>query len=455
MTFEDLNLNTALKNALRDMQLTTPTTIQRKIFSVIMSGRDTIGIAQTGTGKTYAYLLPCLRNWKFNKALTPQIMIMVPTRELVFQVVEETKKLTKYMEVSIVGAYGGTNIKTQMNALHQGADLVIGTPGRLMDLILDGILKTKLIKTLIIDEVDEMLNLGFRTQLKNLMVLLPEKRQNLMFSATLDDEIQKLINLFFKRPEHIEAAPAGSPLENIDQILYYVPNFNTKINFLKELLADKSLMHKVLVFVSSKKLADDLFEKIHKFFPEKMGIIHSNKSQNFRFDVVKKFQSGNIRILVATDLISRGLDISEVSHVINFDLPEIQENYIHRIGRTGRAEKKGIAISLFSPYEVRKKLAIEKLMDFEIPTKTLPKLVKLSTVLTLDELPKSSQPNLELKKPLSTPSGQAYHEKKSKNQKINIKVKYVDKMKRKYKNRKTRGDKNNVIISRKKGRHKN
>ena len=243
MTFEDLNLNTALKNALRDMQLTTPTTIQRKIFSVIMSGRDTIGIAQTGTGKTYAYLLPCLRNWKFNKALTPQIMIIVPTRELVFQVVEEAKKLTKYMEVSIVGAYGGTNIKTQMNALHQGADLVIGTPGRLMDLILDGILKTKLIKTLIIDEVDEMLNLGFRTQLKNLMVLLPEKRQNLMFSATLDDEIQKLINLFFKRPEHIEAAPAGSPLENIDQILYYVPNFNTKINFLKELLADKSLMH--------------------------------------------------------------------------------------------------------------------------------------------------------------------------------------------------------------------
>ena len=452
MTFEDLNLNTALKNALRDMQLTTPTTIQRKIFSVIMSGRDTIGIAQTGTGKTYAYLLPCLRNWKFNKALTPQIMIIVPTRELVFQVVEEAKKLTKYMEVSIVGAYGGTNIKTQMNALHQGADLVIGTPGRLMDLILDGILKTKLIKTLIIDEVDEMLNLGFRTQLKNLMVLLPEKRQNLMFSATLDDEIQKLINLFFKRPEHIEAAPAGSPLENIDQILYYVPNFNTKINFLKELLADKSLMHKVLVFVSSKKLADDLFEKIHKFFPEKMGIIHSNKSQNFRFDVVKKFQSGTYRILVATDLISRGLDISEVSHVINFDLPEIQENYIHRIGRTGRAEKKGIAISLFSPYEVRKKLAIEKLMNFEIPTKTLPKLVKLSTVLTLNELPKSNQPNLELKNPLSTPQGQANHEKKSKNQKVNIKVRYVDKMKRKYKSRKTRGDKNNVTISRKKGR---
>ena len=170
----------------RDMQLITPTTIQQKIFSVIMSGRDTIGIAQTGTGKTYAYLLPCLRKWTFSKGLTPQIMIIVPTRELVIQVVEETKKLTKYMEVSIVGAYGGTNIKPQMNALNQGADLVVGTPGRLIDLILNGILKTKLIKTLIIDEVDEMLNLGFRTQLENLMVLLPEKRQNLMFSATLD-----------------------------------------------------------------------------------------------------------------------------------------------------------------------------------------------------------------------------------------------------------------------------
>ena len=186
MTFEDLNLNPSLKNALRDMKLTTPSTIQHKIFSVIMSGRDTIGISQTGTGKTYAYLLPCLRKWKFSKALTPQIMIIVPTRELVIQVVEETKKLTKYMEVSIVGAFGGTNIKPQMNALHQGADLVVGTPGRLMDLILNGILKTKLVKTLIIDEVDEMLNLGFRTQLKNLMTLLPEKRQNLMFSATLN-----------------------------------------------------------------------------------------------------------------------------------------------------------------------------------------------------------------------------------------------------------------------------
>ena len=439
MTFEDLNLNASLKNALRDMQLTTPTTIQHKIFSVIMSGRDTIGIAQTGTGKTYAYLLPCLRKWRFSKGLTPQIIIIVPTRELVIQVVEETKKLTKYMEVSIVGAYGGTNIKPQMNALHQGADLVVGTPGRLMDLILNGILKTKLIKTLIIDEVDEMLNLGFRTQLKNLMVLLPEKRQNLMFSATLDDEIQNLINFFFKRPERIEAAPAGSPLKNINQILYSVPNFNTKINFLKKLLTDKKIMHKVLVFVSSKKLADDLFEKINKFFPEEMGIIHSNKSQNFRFNTYRKFQSGTYRILIATDLISRGLDISEVSHVINFDLPEIQENYIHRIGRTGRAEKKGNAISLFSPYEAHKKLAIEKLMNFEIPTKTLPYFIKLSTVLTQDELPKSHQPNLELKNPLSTLSGQAYHEKKSKNKK-NIKVRYTDKMKRKYKNRKTRGN---------------
>ncbi len=435
MTFEDLNLNSSLKNALRDMQLTIPSTIQHKIFSVIMSGRDTIGIAQTGTGKTYAYLLPCLRKWKFSKALTPQTVIIVPTRELVIQVVEETKKLTKYMEVSIVGAFGGANIKPQMNALHQGADLVVGTPGRLMDLILNGFLKTKLVKTLIIDEVDEMLNLGFRTQLKNLMTLLPEKRQNLMFSATLNDEIQKLINLFFKRPERIEAAPAGSPLENINQILYSVPNFNTKVNFLKELLTDKKLMNKVLVFVSSKKLADDLFEKIHKFFLKEMGIIHSNKSQNFRFDAFKKFQSGTYRILVATDLISRGLDISEVSHVINFDLPEIEENYIHRIGRTGRAEKKGNAISLFSPYEARKKLAIEKLMNFEIPTKTLPKLIKLSTVLTQDELPKTRQPNLELKNPLSKPSGLAYHEKKLKNKKNKNKLRYIDKIKRN-KNRK-------------------
>jgi ATP-dependent RNA helicase RhlE len=452
MTFDDLNLNASLRNALSDLGLIHPTTIQHKTFSVAMSGQDAIGIAQTGTGKTYAYLLPCLRQWKYNKIKTPQILIIVPTRELVVQVVEETEKLSRYMELRVVGAYGGTNIKTQIAAVHQGADVVVGTPGRLMDLMLNGILKTKLIKTLVIDEVDEMLNLGFRTQLKNLMDLLPEKRQNLMFSATLDDEVQALINLFFKNPARVEAAPAGSPLENIDQSLYAVPNFNTKVTLIETLLRDTLVMNKVLVFASSKKLADDLFERLEVNFPNELGVIHSNKSQNYRFDAVNKFQAGENRVLIATDLISRGLDISEVSHVINFDLPDIPENYIHRIGRTGRAEKKGTSISFFTQWETAKKEAIEALMNKKISLLELPDELPISEVLTQDELPKSQQPNLDLKKPATQPSGLAFHEKKDKNKKVNAKVRYAEKMKVKYKKPKKRGDKNRAKLDKKRGK---
>ena len=441
MTFDDLNLSKPLLNALDDMGLKHPTTIQRKIFSVIMSGRDVCGIAQTGTGKTFAYLLPCLRLWKYSKDIYPQILIVVPTRELVVQVVEEIKKLTTYMNVVVVGVYGGVNMKPQMAAVEQGCDIVVATPGRLMDLGMNGSLKMKNVKRLVIDEVDEMLNLGFRTQLKNVLGMLPPKRQNLMFSATITEDVEVLMNSYFNDPERVEAAPTGTPLENIDQSVYHVPNFYTKVNLLDLLLEKHEEMSKVLVFVATKPLADDLFDEISPKYPEQVGVIHSNKSQNHRFNTVNQFHEGNYRFIIATDIIARGIDISEVSHVINFDTPDVPEAYMHRIGRTGRADKKGISITFTTEREMESLEAIEALMNYKIPVVPLPKELAISEVLTDDELPKVRMKETLIQLPNIREGGGAFHEKLEKNKKKNVKVKHTDKMMQKYGKKLTRGDK--------------
>ena len=441
MTFDDLNLNKPLLNALSDLNLVHPTKIQAETFSVVMSGKDLIGIAQTGTGKTLAYLLPVMRLWKYSKSKTPGILIIVPTRELVVQVVETIDQLSAYMNLEAVGVYGGTNIRTQKAKVAKGYDIVVGTPGRLLDMILDGIIKPKPIKKLIIDEVDEMLNLGFRTQLMNLLDLLPASRQNLLFSATLTEEVAEFIGLQFGHMERIEAAPMGTPLENIEQHYFSVPNFNTKINLLKSIISEKEVFNKVLVFTASKKMADLVFERMETGHESELGIIHSNKAQNFRFNTVNAFHSGEIRILIATDIVARGIDVSEVSHVINFDMPEVPENYIHRIGRTGRADKQGTAISFITEKEEEAKHGVEALMQMNIPKLEMPEAVEISTELIPDEIPKVKMPNMELKAPRKSTSGPAFHEKKAKNKKTNQKVRYKDKMKAKYKKPKTRGQK--------------
>lgn len=441
ITFSDLNLNNPLLNALDDLEIKHPTTIQEKVFPVVMSGKDVVGIAQTGTGKTYAYLLPMLRQWKFTKEKHPQILIIVPTRELVSQVVDEVKKLTEYMNVEVTGVFGGVNIRTQADVVFQGQDVLVATPGRLLDLRLNGALSFKSIKKLVIDEVDEMLNLGFLPQLIRVIDLLPPKRQNLMFSATLTKEVETLINDFFHSPEFIEAAPTGTPLEQIDQCLYQVPNFNTKINLLHYLLAKGEEMEKILLFAGTKKLADQLFESLVEILPDSIGVIHSNKAQNNRFLTVKRFHEGEIKILIATDIMARGIDIAMVTHVINFDTPEVPENYMHRIGRTGRADKKGTAITLVADRELGMLANIEGMMHMKIPKLDVPQEVEISDVLTEDELPKVVMPNIDLKTTVETNTGLAYHEKKDKNKKTNSKVRHDVKMKKKYKRPKTRGQK--------------
>ncbi|MDX1351180.1 MAG: DEAD/DEAH box helicase, partial [Putridiphycobacter sp.] len=367
------------------------------------------------------------------------VLIMVPTRELVVQVVNEVEKLTTYINTRIVGVYGGTNINTQKQAVYDGVDILVATPGRLLDLALTGNLRLKQIQKLVIDEVDEMLNLGFRTQLTNILDILPQKRQNLMFSATLTEDVENLIKDFFYQPEKIEIVPVGTPLELIEQSAYLVPNFYTKINLLNYILEDETL-EKVLIFVDSKKLADRMADHIDGKFNDQIGVMHSNKSQNYRLNAIKKFENGEHRILIATDIIARGLDILDVSHVINFDTPDIPENYIHRIGRTGRADKKGGAITFVNEVEVPALALIEALMGQEIPKVDIPKAVPISAVFADDEIPNLADKHYLKEAKISHSQG-AFHEKKDKNKKTNQGGSYKNKIKAKYSKPKTRSAK--------------
>lgn len=416
--FEQFNLPKSLQKAIDDLNFTTPTPIQEKSFSVVMSGRDMMGIAQTGTGKTFAYLLPLLKQYKFVNTYNPRIMILVPTRELVVQVVEEVEKLTKYMSVRTLGIYGGVNINTQKNQVYQGIDILVGTPGRIMDLALDGVLGLQEVTKLVIDEFDEMLNLGFRPQLTSILAMLKTKRQNILFSATMTDEVDEILNDYFDFPEEVTLAASGTPLEKIEQLSYHVPNFNTKVNLLRHLLNTDESLERLLVFVNNKKIADMLFDKIDTDFPGQFGVIHSNKSQNYRLLTMQDFQNGVLRGLITTDVMARGLDISNITHVINFEMAEIPEQYIHRIGRTGRADASGIAISFIAPREEDIKIEAEMLMEMEIKILDTPSEVEISTQLIGPEKEKQKIKFLTKKPKLSENSG--FHEKSEKNKKVNL-----------------------------------
>ncbi len=266
--------------------------------------------------------------------------------------------------------------------------------------------------------MDELLELGFRPQLQRIFDNLPDKRQNLLFSATLIPEIGQFIEDAFEFPETIEAAPSGTPLEKIEQYAYALPNFNTKVNLLKRLLADKETFHRVLVFAPGKRLADVLFEDLTQLFPEELSVIHGNKSQNYRFESLRAFQSGDSRILIATDLVSRGLDLSDVSHVINLDVPEVAENYVHRIGRTGRADKSGVAVTFYAPYEEEKLRAAEELMQLQLEVRSNPEDLEISDQLILEEMPDNKVANVHVK--LDTTKAGAYHNKSKRNSKVNL-----------------------------------
>lgn len=437
--FSEINLNKQLQHAISDLGFTKQTPIQQESYSKILSGTDLVGIAQTGTGKTIAYCLPLLQELSYSNQSNPRILILVPTRELVAQVVDTLESLTEYITCRIIGVYGGTNMNTQKIMLQDGADIVVATPGRLYDLALCRAVQLKGIKKLVIDEVDVMLDLGFRPQLINIFELLQERRQNIMFSATMTEEVDLLISSSFIRFERIQIALSGTPLDNISQTKYSVPNYYTKVNLLSHLLRDKQEMKKVVIFVSSKKIADRLFDALEEFFVSDVAVIHSNKSQNYRFKSIKRYDEGSCRILVATDIIARGLDLDKISHVINFDTPLYAENYMHRIGRTGRAEEKGKSILFFTEREEKYKTYIEDLMQYEIPELNIPEQVQITQQLTEEEH-KANGKNFyrNVKKVEKNP---AFHEKKEKNLKVNDRDKWRKERRVKYKKPKSRGDK--------------
>jgi ATP-dependent RNA helicase RhlE len=441
MTFHDLNIKKPILTALDELEYTTPTTIQSAGFSVMMSGKDVIGLAQTGTGKTLAYLLPMLSLWKFSKEPHPQILIIVPTRELVVQVVREVEKLTPYMNVVVGGVYGGANINTQAAMVLQGLDVLVGTPGRIFDLTANGSLQLKHVKKVVIDEVDETLNLGFRPQLMRIFELLPEKRQNLLFSATLSEEVETFLDNYFDNPVRVEAARAGTPLEKIRQEAIAVPNFTSKVNLLKHLLAENKEMTKVLVFVSSRVLAEKLFDELEPILNVELGIIHSQKAQNFRFNTVNHFENGIYRVLIATDLIARGIDVTDVTHVFNFDIPDNVENYIHRIGRTGRQDKEGHAISFVSEKDKEFFGQIEAFMNKQVAISEFPDEVELSELILEFEKPQVAMKNTLVKTPSKDEAGPAFHEKKAKNKKVNVRYNHKKAMQEKYGKPKKRGTK--------------
>jgi len=436
-SFDDFKLNKFLNNAIVDLEYEKPTPIQSEAFPVVRSGSDVVGISQTGTGKTVAYLLPILQDLNFSKQHSPRVLILVPTRELVIQVVDAINKLAEYLSLRVYGAYGGVNIKGQKEDVIGGTDVVVATPGRIFDLAVSFAIPLKDIKKLVIDEVDVMLDLGFRTQLKNLFDLLPDNRQNIMFSATMTKDVDDLIDTFFRAPKKIAIAISGEPLKNINQACYQVKNYLTKVNLLRAVLSDKEEFAKVVVFISSKKLANRLYEQLEI---NGLGLIHSDKSQNSRIDTIELFDKGDYRVLIATDVIARGLDFDKVSHVINFDVPTYPENYIHRIGRSGRAEEKGNSLLFYTEKETEAKEKIEELMKYEIPEIPFPGNVEVTDQLIFEER-ESTRIVQSRNREKSKNGGDAFHDKSEKNSKTNQGGSYHREIASKYKKNRTRGDK--------------
>lgn len=422
MQFSDLNLNTPLLNALKDLGFEVPTPIQSEAFNPIMAGKDVIGIAKTGSGKTFAYMLPLLRMWQFSKVKHPSIIIIVPTRELVIQVKEEFEKLATYTSVKIAGAYGGVNIKNQMSDIAQGVDAVVATPGRMRDLMLNRTVPANAIKKVVIDEVDEMLKLGFRSEIELLMDLLPEKRQTLMFSATLGEDVELLTKNRTQAPVMIETDQSGTASDSIVQHGFAVPNMNTKINLLAYWLEHDAAMRRVLVFARNKRMADYAEKQLGFLFPDDVAVIHANKNINRRIRTIDDFAEGNCRVLIASDLLARGIDVADISHVVNLDVPEIPESYIHRIGRTGRSGKKGIALTMVSKLEEELWNQIAGQLDFSSDLKEIPSPVEISDQLLPEEEKKPGMKIIQPSKSKDPKKGAAFHEKKDKNKKIPIKV---------------------------------
>ena len=378
MNWLDFKLNKQLLDAVVDAGFANPTEVQEKCIPLILGGQQVIGIAQTGTGKTAAYLLPVLVKAKFAQGTDPRVLILVPTKELVVQVAAQVAALSKYTDLRTVHLYGGVGPKTQIDNIKAGVDIVVATPGRFLELYQRNELTSKQIKTLVLDEADRMLDMGFMPQLRRIFEVIPSKRQNLLFSATFPQRVERLSQEFLEFPVRVEITPPATVPSKVEQELYWVPNSRTKINFLEFVLQDKEVFNRVMVFARTKDAANDIFKFIERKGYGPAKVVHSNKGQNSRINAVTEFKDGKLRVLVSTDVASRGIDVTNVSHVINFDVPIVYEDYVHRIGRTGRAFQSGKAITLVTDSEKYHIDKIEKIIREKIPIKKLPDQVLIA-----------------------------------------------------------------------------
>ncbi|MFM8913810.1 MAG: DEAD/DEAH box helicase [Flammeovirgaceae bacterium] len=377
MQWQEFKLNKQLLDAVADAGFSEPTEVQEKCIPSIMGGAQIIGIAQTGTGKTAAYLLPILMKTKFAQGQEPRVLILVPTKELVVQVASHTAALAKYTGLRIASIYGGIGPKTQIENIQKGVDILIATPGRFMELYLRKEIVTKQIKTLVLDEADRMMDMGFMPQLRKIFEVIPSKRQNLLFSATYPAKVERLAEEFIEFPLRVEITPQATVAKKVEQELYHIPNLRTKINFLEKLLADTDFS-RVMIFTRTKEVADNIFKYLDRKGLGPVKVVHSNKGQNTRINSMNEFKDGQLRVLVATDVASRGIDVVNVSHVINFDVPIVYEDYVHRIGRTGRAFQSGKAITFATKAETYHIKQIEKIIREKIPVKELPADVEIA-----------------------------------------------------------------------------
>ena len=378
-TFEELKVSKSLLKSLEDIGFTEPTPIQEMIIPVIFSGSNVVGIAQTGTGKTAAYLLPLLTRLVRKEGDEPRAVVLVPTRELSVQVGEDTSELIDFTDIRHAAVYGGVGWTKHADLISGGVDILIATPGRLWDLYQANAVSLRKVKYVVIDEADRMLDMGFMPQLRQLFEIIPHKRQNLLFSATFSEKIEEMAQEFLDHYEKIEVAPSATPAELVDQKVYMVPNYKTKLNLIRHLLEDELIFSRIIIFVKTKEAADDVFKVIKRKTEGEKRIVHSNKGQSTRMNAMSDFKEGKIRILISTDMSARGLDVTMVSHVINFDIPPHYEDYVHRIGRTARAGNHGVAITLVAPDEEWHLKKIEKLIRMQIPVVDIPIEVEIET----------------------------------------------------------------------------
>jgi ATP-dependent RNA helicase RhlE len=375
LPFDQLGLEPELLRAVREQGYDTPTPIQAKAIPMVLQGRDLLAAAQTGTGKTAGFTLPLLQRLKphANTSTSParhpvRALILTPTRELAMQVEESVRTYGKYVPLKSTTIFGGVNINPQIKALRSGVDILVATPGRLLDHVSQNTVNLSTVEILVLDEADRMLDMGFIRDIKRILALLPKKRQNLLFSATFNDEIRSLANNLLDNPVSVEVAPRNTAAELVRQIVHPVDRERKRALLAK--LVHEGGWEQVLVFTRTKHGANRLSEQL-----EKDGItsaaIHGNKSQPQRIKALADFKSGKVRVLVATDIAARGLDIDQLPHVVNFELPQVPEDYVHRIGRTGRAGSEGDAVSLVCVDELKLLRDIEKVLKRKLDEKTI------------------------------------------------------------------------------------